>query len=136
MRSFWRRSLDDVLFKRIKVMRVRFVIKKIDVGNYLEGNKILIEQYSTYKTKDEEASVEAHKSYEKAKAHMIDVFMSGIVEPKLSRKHGEPGTTFVEYLFTEPRLAIGLYQAIIEYTFGKKKVPRNLQRLAYSRSMR
>lgn len=134
MFKFWQRSLDDLLFKRIKVMRVRFVIQKVDVGHYLEGNKVLIEQYTTYKTKAEEAAV-VNTAYEKAKAHMVDVFMSGVVEPKLSRKQGEPGTTFVDYLFTEPRLAIGLYQAIIEYTFGKKKVPRNLQKLASSRLM-
>ncbi len=116
-------------------MRVRFLIKKIDVGNYLEGNKVLIEQYTVYKTKGEESAA-INASYEKAKDHMRDVFMSGVVEPKLSRKQGEAGSTFVDYLFTEPRLAIGLYHAIIEHTFGKKKVPRNLQKLAFSRLMR
>lgn len=113
-------------------MRANFLIKRLDVGDYLDGSKVLVEQYALYQTKGEAAAQKAAASFEKAKAHMTDVFMSGVVEPRLSRKPGEPGTTYVDHLFTEVRLAIGLYEAIIEYSFGKKKRPRGSPKTGYS----
>lgn len=109
-------------------MGVVFKIKKIDVENYLEGSKVLLTTYDTYKTKDQQAeAADGKMSVAKAKAHMIDILMAGVVEPQLSRKL-EDGKTFVEYLFTEPELAAGLYQAIVEFTFGKKKVRAGLRK--------
>lgn len=116
-------------------MRANFLIKRLDVGDYLDGSRVLIENYSLYKTKAEESN-QAKASFDKAKAHMVDVFMAGIIEPRLSRKPNEPGTTYVEYLFTETELAIGLYEAIIEFTFGKKKHLRGSPNPTYSKLMR
>lgn len=118
---FRQKTLKDLLYKRVKVFGVIFVIKKIDMADYLEGAKVLVKTYDTYQTKPE-AQVTHEVPFAKVKAHMIDVLMAGVVEPELSRKGPEEGKTFVEHLFNEEELVIGLYQEILQFTFGKKKV--------------
>jgi hypothetical protein len=116
------KTLNDVLYKKIRVMGIRFLIKRIDVQDYLEGSKVLLKTYDTYQTKAERIAEENQEiSNEKAKAHMVDVLMAGIVEPLISRKP-EEGKTYIEHLFTEPKLVAGLYQEILTFTFGKKKL--------------
>ena len=116
-------------------MGVKFLIKKIDVQDYLQGSKVLVQVYGTYQTKSEIEAASKDVPFSKVKAHIIDVLMSGIVSPKLSRKDNEPGATFVEHLFTDADLVQGLYKEIIEFTFGKKKLQSVSQGQSLSKSM-
>lgn len=116
-------------------MGVAFRIKKIDVHDYLEGSKVMLKTFDTYVTKDEQKVKDnAQVPESKAKAHMVDVLMAGIVSPALSRKGPEEGKIWVEHLFTEPDLVIGIYQSILEFTFGKKKLRAASRRTSLSKS--
>jgi hypothetical protein len=62
-------------------------------------------------------------SLDKLKSHYRDVFLAAVVEPKLKRTDdkGDSGI-FVDNLFTDWDLAHELYEQIISYTYGKKKL--------------
>ena len=57
----------------------------------------------------------------KVKDHYIDVIMSAVVKPKLSRK-ADGEEVHIEELFDNWSLAEKLYTSIIQYTYGKKKL--------------
>ncbi len=116
------KRLEDVIYKTISVRihGVKFLIKKLDPANHLEGNKVMLQLYDIYKV--EKRSNEAvAKDMEKVRAHYKDVFLCSVVEPKLARKEGDAGLP-VEHLFTEWDFANDLYAKIMEYTYGKKKM--------------
>lgn len=118
----WFRSkkLNDVLneTKKIKVHGIIFTIRKVNILNYLDGSKVLQQVYATYQTGGDPIQ---NNSEKKIKEHFSHVLVAGVVDPKLSFKD-EPGTTLVDNLFTDWDLATELYNAIIENTYGKKKV--------------
>ncbi len=118
MFGLWNRSLDKALNQSriISVNGVRFRIKKLDPFSYLDGSNALAQIFQTYEQKREMSE----SSRDKVKAHYRDVFIAGVIEPKLARKADDEGT-FVDNLFTDWDLANGLYGAIIGYTYGKKK---------------
>lgn len=118
------RKIEDVLnaSKTIRVMGVKFKIKKIDVSNFLDGSKVMLQMYDIYKIKSDAVSNEdSLKNLGKIKEHFRDVFLSSVLEPKLKRKSDDKDGLFVDHLFTDWSLANELYSAIIEYTYGKKK---------------
>lgn len=97
---------------------IKFKIKRIDALNYLDGSKAMIQVYDTYqigKEKNRDASLK------QVREHMRDVILAGTVHPILSRKKDDDGL-FVDNLFTDPVLANGLYEAIMAFTYGKKKL--------------
>jgi hypothetical protein len=114
------KNLDEVLFKpkTVRVHGVKFLIKKIDITNYLDGSKVMLQVFDTYKAGGNVPSQDP--KIEKIKEHYRDVFMASVQEPKLTRKQGVKGELFVDHLFTEWDLAHRLYSHIIEYTYGKK----------------
>ena len=115
------RKLEDVLAKTktIRLHGVKFKIKKIDPTAYLDGSKAMIQQYDIYKVG--KSTQEFNDSaIGKVKDHYRDVFMASIVSPKLIRKDGDG--LLVDHLFTEWNLAHDLYAAIMEHTYGKKKL--------------
>ncbi len=125
-RLFLGRQLSDVISetKIVKVHGIRFTIKKLDPTCFLEGSKVMLQTFDTYKLKkDTDAAEVTEAMLKKVKAHYIDVFCSGVVKPALVRSTEEstPANIFVEYLFTDWDLAHGLYQAVVEFTYGKKK---------------
>jgi hypothetical protein len=123
----FRKKLEDVLFKRIVVHGVEFLIKKIDPSNFLDGSKVMIQAYDIYKL-NKPTDETAKASLDKVREHYRDVFMASVLSPKLKRKEEEPEGLFVEYLFTDWELSHELYARIMEFTYGKKKIKRNTLR--------
>lgn len=116
------KSLDSALSatRTCRVEGVLFKIKKISVLDNLEGMKVLFQYYDTYK-KDPTAAINENNQ-KKLKQHYTDVFMAGVVEPKLTRDpEQKDGGVYVEKLFSDWTLVNGLYENIVDYTYGKKK---------------
>ena len=114
------RKIDEALnvTKYVRLDGIRFQIKKIDVLDYLDGSKVLLSAFDTYKTgKQKDFDV----STKKIKDHYRDVLMSGVISPTLSRKGNDQGM-FVDNLFSDWELAERLYEEIIQFSYGKKKM--------------
>lgn len=118
MFGFRRRKLEDALkeTKAIYVHGVLFRIKKLDPFAYMDGSNAIAQVFQTWEQKRELTE----PNMKKVKDHFRDVFLAGVVEPKLARKKEDEGV-FVDNLFTDWGLANELYGAIFEYTYGKKK---------------
>lgn len=120
---FWKllgKSLDKKLneTKVVLVSGVRFKIKKINPLNYLDGSKALVSAYEIYKTGKDVSPIFSDK---KVMEHLSHVICAGVVEPKISLKK-EEGSFFIEELFIDHELINGLYEQIMLFTYGKKKV--------------
>lgn len=116
------KELKNELYKtkKIIVCGVRFEIKKINLLDYLNGSRVLLQQYDIYKTAGGK-NPPANLSEENAKKHLSDVLVAGVVSPKLC--HKENGSDIpVNDLFINWEMANALYVKILEYTYGKKKV--------------
>jgi hypothetical protein len=120
------RKLESIFNKTIsvRVHGVKFKIKKIDMTSFLDGSKVMLQAYDIYKVEKSNSQVK-QQSFEKIKEHYRDVFLASVVEPKLSRKPSQNEEIYVDHLFTEWDLANKLYESIIEYTYGKKKLKLN-----------
>lgn len=121
----FRRHLDFALneTKTVYVQKVRFVIRKLNPLDHLNGSKILLQYYDTYKSGKEDPGL-AELHVKKLKEHYADAFMSAVVSPVLVRKPDDPSGIFVESLFKNWDMCEELYTAINEYTYGKKKVKK------------
>lgn len=119
------RSLEDVLCEgyTVKVHGVIFKLRKLGPLDYASGAKAIRMQFDTYKTAGQKEQAAAlQQSSDKMHEHLVDVFCAAVMEPKLSRKKDEPGTIWVENLFTDWGLVEELYVAITTLTYGKKKL--------------
>lgn len=117
------KSLADVLSetKTVRFNGIRFKIKKLDVMNFLDGSKIMMQYYDTFKMKS--AGNQEHEvSHKKIREHMKEILVAGVVEPKLSMKEGEG--YLVDDLFVNQKITNGLYEEIVKFTYGKKKIPK------------
>lgn len=114
------RDLEDVLneTKRVKIGGIRFIIKKVDVLDHLGGANVLQQVYDTYKVGKATA---AGPSDKKVREYFSQVFMAGVVYPKLSMKEDGPGL-YVGKLFVDQDIVFGLYEQIMYLTYGKKKM--------------
>lgn len=109
--------------KKIRVYGIPFEIKKIDVLDHLAGSSVLRKEFDTYKTSGMENQTIEASLEKKMRKHYIDVFMSGIVAPKLDRKKDDQSDNIpVDDLFLDWGLANELYEKIIEFTYDKKKL--------------
>jgi len=119
MFKFWGKDLKDVLdeTKLVKIHGVIFRIKKLDPFSYMNGSHAVAQIFQTYEQKREISET----NMEKVKEHYKDVILAGVVEPKLVRKKDDGEGILAENLFTDWGLANKLYDAILEYTYGKKK---------------
>jgi hypothetical protein len=113
------RSLRSALHskKKVRVKGVRFLIKKVDVLNYLDGSRVMIQQYDTYKGKEKLPE----PSEKKVKEHISEVICAGVLAPKISLKK-QDGCFHVDDLFVDWELATGVYNEIMSFTYGKKKL--------------
>lgn len=123
-RPFRSRNLSDVIgqTKKIKVMGVKFVIKKLDPIDTMNGSRVLQKQFDTYEV---EKKPDVPQNPEKIKTYFRDLFMACIVEPKLYRDQAEAiekRGVWVDGLLTDLELIDGLHTAILEFTYGKKKL--------------
>lgn len=115
---FRNRKLEDALneTKIVFIHKVRFRIKKLDPFAYMDGSNAIAQVFQTWEQKRELTE----PNMKKVKDHYRDVFLAGVVEPKLARKQEDEGV-FVDNLFTDWGLANELYSAIMGFTYGKKK---------------
>lgn len=106
----------------LRVCGVKFSIRKLNPLDYMNGSKVLMKEFETYRSTKEQASSLDENKLTKLKEHYADVFMSAVVSPELTRKENEPYKTYVGSLFKNWDLCVGLYEGIMIYTYGKKKV--------------
>lgn len=124
MLSWFRsKSLVDYLneTKKVRIKGVNFRIKRIDVSNHLDGSKVLLQSYDIYKSG---ADKEQAPNQKKIKEHFAQVLVAGIVSPKISFKKEEGGVC-VDDLFIDWEMVYKLYESIMFFTYGKKKVKLN-----------
>lgn len=114
------RDLDAALreTRTVRVNGVRFIIKKIDVINFLDGSNVLRQSYDIYKTGNETQVKESEK---KVRKYFSEILVAGVVSPRLSFKE-EAGYYCVDKLFSDWDMVEKLYEHITEFTYGKKKV--------------
>lgn len=118
------RDLKTVLTKtqKIRVRGIRFTIKKVNLMSYLDGSKVLTQQYDTHKTKSaKEALANSSVSTDRQQEHLKEVLVAGVVNPKLVFKKEDDGIC-VDDLFIDMEMVNELYLRILELTYGKKKV--------------
>lgn len=113
------KDINDVLKqrRRVKIKGVIFIIRKINILDFLEGSKAAKQIYDTYKISKDITP----QSMNKLNEHYKDVILAGVVHPKLCRKENEVGVHIDEVL-NDAEMAAKLYLAIDEFTYGKKKV--------------
>lgn len=122
------KSLEEVIFetKSVTIHGVPLTLKKVNVLNYLDGSKVMMQQYDVYKSPIAKKPLDI--SDKKLNDHMRDVLMAGVLSPKLTRKKGEEGF-YVDDLFEHTDFAHAVYMKILEFTYGKKKVRPFLSRV-------
>ena len=105
--------------KKVKVNGVKFVIKKLNALNYLDGSKVLKATYDTYKTKGNDVSGLVNDK--KLVEHFSHAICSGVISPKITLEKEETGI-HVDELFVDWDLVVELYNEIMTFTYGKKKL--------------
>jgi hypothetical protein len=118
---FFGRKLDAVLdqTKTVKINGVRFKIKKVNVLNHLDGSKVMLQSYDIYKQNSNPQLVE--NSEKKIREHLSHVLVAGVLDPKLSLKDDGSGI-YVDRMFSNWEMVNKLYEEIMTFTYGKKKV--------------
>lgn len=118
---FRKKTLDELIneTKTVSVKGVRFTIKKIDIVNHLEGTKVLKTVYDVHKTGKQSDIDETNQK--KIREHFSHVLVAGVVYPKLTFKKEETGQ-HVDELFFDWELVAKLYEEIMLFTYGKKKM--------------
>lgn len=111
--------------KKIVVNGIRVKIQKVNITNYLEGQKVLLATNEVHKTKGEkEAAAKNIPSDEKMRAHYRDILIAGVVSPKLCYKEEDEKAgegMWVDRIMHDWDLVLGIHSAILSFTYGKKK---------------
>jgi hypothetical protein len=117
------KSLSSVLNERkaVKIKGVSFVIKKIDALSFLDGSKVMLQMYDVYNVANQskENTLVAEK---KIRDHLSEVIVAGCAVPSFSHKENIDGTVYVNDLFKDIEMVNMLYEEIIYFTYGKKKL--------------
>ena len=95
-----------------------FIIKKIDILDYMANDSILLKVFDLYTNK--RSAEMKNLPMEKVRQHYKQVICAGVVNPKVTYKDESEGIC-VDELFNDWDLTQKLYAEIIEYTVGKKK---------------
>jgi len=132
MWPFKRKTLKEALSptKKVKVKGILFTIKKLSPEDYLQGNTDLLSSYDTYSVKSKESGSQTDPNLiKKLKKYYRQIFLSGVVSPKLSSKGvDECGELVsVDEIFNDWELASELCLQILAFTHGKKKVTQALR---------
>lgn len=116
------KSLDQHLSetRTVRVKGIRFQIRRLNALNYLDGSKALRQTYDTYKSGGASTGG-VDFSDKKITEHFGHVLVGGVVAPKLSFDSNGDGVN-VEQMFTDWDLVVGLYNEIMWFTYGKKKI--------------
>jgi hypothetical protein len=118
---FRSKTLDEVLHetKTVRVCGIKFKIKKIDPFDYLEGYKVMLQSYAENEGKKPVSNGKIDEK--KVRDHVKHTLICGVAEPKLALK-AEDGY-LVDQLFVNMKIVNKLYTEIVEFTYGKKKIP-------------
>lgn len=111
--------------KKVKIEGIVFIIRKLNPLDYLAGYKAIQQSFTTYLSNPEKNPLDI--SPEKIKSHYVDVFTSAVIEPKLTRKGDQESlkqALNVDALFNNWDICQSLYDAIMVFTYGKKKARR------------
>jgi hypothetical protein len=117
------RHLKDVVLsqRRVRVKGIWFKIRKINPLDYLDGSKAAIQTFELYSSGKGNQIDEVNMK--KVKEHYADVLLAGVVTPKMSRKDDGSGF-YIQDLFNDWDLVERLYQEVMKYTYGKKKLKK------------
>ena len=123
---FFGRELFDVLneTKKVRVNGIRFIIRKINILNYVDGSNIIRQSYDTYKIGKSDGT-NSQVSQEKINEYLCQVLVAGVAHPKLSFNKEGPGL-FVEDLLVDGDMVEKLHEHILWFTYGKKKMKQNI----------
>lgn len=122
---FKKKDLNDYLneTKVVKIKGVAFRIRRISPIDYMSGYNVLYQSYELYKTKGESSSEINESHIKKMREMMSHAIVAGVVAPKLSIVEKE-GHILVDKIFADFEMGNELFQSIIEYGYGKKKLSR------------
>lgn len=107
--------------KTVKVKGIKFVIKRLNAINYMDGSKTIKQIYDIYKTKGESAYNDIEQNQKKMIEHFSHVFVGAVVNPRLTLNKEDQGI-WVNDLFVDWDMVVELYTEIMQFTYGKKKV--------------
>lgn len=115
--GLFRKDLASVLgeTKTLKIKGLRFIIKKINVLDHLDGSKLMLQSFDTYRSEKGNPDIPTKK----IKEHYSEVICAGLVHPRVYLKQGEG--IHVEELFHDWEIANKLYEEIYLFAYGKKK---------------
>jgi hypothetical protein len=120
---FKKKSLEHHLQakKKVTIKGIEFIIQRIRLLDYLSGAKVMTQTFDTYKTASIDGGKELPTSFKKIEEHFADVLIAGVVSPRISRTQGE-SPICIEDMFKDWEMCSELYEAIMEFTNGKKKI--------------
>ena len=127
MLGFFRRTVDlkDHLrqTKKIRIKGVNFEIKKVGMNDHLAGLNVILKTRELYKREKPTDPAVILEDESKVKKFMRDFIYAGVVAPKLTMKEPvDDGAIHVDELLTDIDLCQELTVAIIEHSYGKKKL--------------
>jgi hypothetical protein len=116
--GLFKKDLQSVLneTKTFKFKGVRFKVKKINVLDHLDGSKLMLQSFDTYRTG---VTKDPDMVTKKIKEHYAEVICAGLVSPRVHLKKGE-GIP-VDDLFHDWEIANKLYEEIYLLAYGGKK---------------
>lgn len=106
--------------KRVKIEGIIFEIRKINPLDYMAGYKVVAKCFDIYSKEDSQAQADL-TNIDKIKKHYADIFSLAVISPRIARKEGEEGLQ-AEALLMNWDIAEKLYEEIISFSYGKKKI--------------
>ncbi len=117
-KSLFKKDLQSVLneTKTFKFKGIRFTVKKVNVLDHLDGSKLMLQSFDTYRTG---TTKDPDMVTKKIKDHYSEVICAGLVAPRVYLKKGE-GIP-VDDLFHDWEIANKIYEEIYLLAYGGKK---------------
>jgi hypothetical protein len=117
MLNWFKKDLNGVLneTKTLKIKGLKFVIKKINVLDHLDGSRLMLQSFDLYA----QGKSGPEATTKKIQEHYSHVLCAGVVHPRLHLKEGEG--IKVSELFHDFEIANKLYEEIYLLSYGKKK---------------
>lgn len=114
------KSLKEHLYatKKVRINGITFEIKKLNTINYLDGTNTIKQTFETYKNKQDLTNVVQEK---KVIEYFSDVICGCVVTPRITHKKEDTGI-WVQDLFVDWDLVVAIYNEIMSFTYGKKKM--------------
>lgn len=115
--------------KKISINGVNFIIRKIIPMDFAEGSQVVLKLFDTVKNGNDSLTLsndpnQQMQQVKKIKKHWSELFMAGVVKPKLLLVDGPDGVC-VDEIFRDWDMASKLHDSIYEWTYGKKKWKSN-----------